>query len=119
MISGRFNAHVLSPIVQTLWQLPRLNSENTDRIRIGVARTYNAPTNFQLVNPGFKLINNSIENPNDLANPRLRPELAWSFEAAYEHSGADKWNYNLRSVFRKINDLHRQDILKIGEDWWK
>lgn len=119
LFSGRFNAHVWSPIVQTLWQLPRLNSENTDRIRIGVARTYNAPTNFQLVNPGFKLINNSIENPSDLANPRLRPELAWSFEAAYEHNGADKWNYNLRTVFRKIDDLHRQDILKIGNDWWK
>jgi len=119
LLPGQFSANVWSPIVQTLWQLPQLNPDNTDRIRIGVARSYNAPTNFQLVNPGFKLVNNSIENPNDLANPRLRPELAWSLEAAYEHNGADKWNYNVRSVFRKIKDLHRQDIINIDGDWWK
>jgi iron complex outermembrane receptor protein len=119
LLPGQFLANVWSPIIQTLWQLPQLNPESTDRIRLGVARSYNAPTNFQLVNPGFKLINNSIENPNNLANPRLRPELAWSFEAAYEHTGADKWNYNVRSVIRKIEDLHRQDIIKIGDDWWK
>jgi outer membrane receptor for ferrienterochelin and colicins len=119
LLPGQFSANVWSPIVQTLWQLPQLNSENKDRIRIGVARSYKAPNNFQLVQPSFKLINNSIENPNELANPRLRPELAWSFETAYEHNGADKWNYNVRAVLRKIDDLHRQDIIKIGDDWWK
>lgn len=119
LLPGQFSANVWSPILQTLWQLPQPNPENTDRIRIGVARSYNAPNNFQLVNPGFKLINNSIENPNDLANPRLRPELAWSFEAAYEHNGADKWNYNVRAVIRKIEDLHRQDIIEIGGIWWQ
>lgn len=116
LLPGRFSASVWSPIVQTLW---KLNPENTDRIRVGIARSYNTPTNFQLVNPGFKLINNSIENPNDLANPRLKPELAWSIEAAYEHNGTDRLNYNVRSVIRKIENLHRQDLIKIGTDWWK
>jgi len=109
-------ANVWSPIAQTLWQL---NPENTDRLRLGVSRSYRAPSNFQLVNPRFKRVNNSIENPGYLANPNLRPELAWSIEAAYEHNGSDKWNYNLRSVVRKIDDLHRQDISKIGDDWWR
>lgn len=116
LIPGKFSTNVWSPIVQTLWQL---NPENADRIRLGVARSYNAPNNFQLVNPAFKLINNSIENPNDLANPSLKPELAWSLEAAYEHNGTDEWNYNVRSVFRKIEDLHRQNIFEIDGNWWK
>ncbi|MBC3808852.1 TonB-dependent receptor [Undibacterium seohonense] len=60
-----------------------------------------------------------LENPNPLASPSLRPELAWSIEAAYEHNGSDKWNYNVRSVIRKIDDLHRQDLTKIGDEWWR
>jgi outer membrane receptor for ferrienterochelin and colicins len=116
MLPAQNSSNVWSPIVQTLWQL---NPENTDRLRLGVARSYRAPSNFQLVTPRYKSTNNSIENPNSLANPNLRPELAWSMEAAYEHNGSDKWNYNLRSVIRKIDDLHRQDISKIGDEWWR
>ena len=109
-------ANVWSPIVQTLWQL---NAENSDRLRLGIARSYRAPSNFQLVTPRYKRTNNSIENPNYSANPSLRPELAWSIEASYEHNGADKWNYNVRSLIRKIDDLHREDISKIGDEWWR
>lgn len=116
MLPAKNSSNVWSPIVQTLWQL---NPENTDRLRLGVARSYRAPSNFQLVTPRYKRTNNSIENPNSLANPNLRPELAWSIEAAYEHNGSDKWNYNLRSVIRKIDELHRQDISKIGDEWWR
>jgi outer membrane receptor for ferrienterochelin and colicins len=116
MLPAQNSSNVWSPIVQTLWQL---NPENADRLRLGVARSYRAPSNSQLVTPRYKRTNNSIENPNPLANPNLRPELAWSMEAAYEHNGSDKWSYNLRSVIRKIDDLHRQDISKIGDDWWR
>lgn len=116
MLPAQNSSSVWSPIVQTLWQL---NPDNTDRLRLGVARSYRAPNNFQLVTPRYKRNNNSIENPNSLANPNLKPELAWSMEAAYEHNGSDKWNYNLRSVVRKIDDLHRQDLSKIGDDWWR
>lgn len=109
-------ADVWSPIVQTLWQL---NPENTDRLRLGISRSYRAPSNFQLVNPRFRRVNNSIENPGYHANAHLKPELAWSIEAAYEHNGSDKWNYNLRSVIRKIEDLHRQELSQIGGEWWR
>jgi outer membrane receptor for ferrienterochelin and colicins len=116
MLPAQNSSNVWSPIIQTLWQL---NPENTDRLRLGVARSYRAPSNFQLVTPRYKRTNNSIENPNYQANPSLRPELAWSIETGYEHNGSDKWNYNLRSVIRKIEDLHRQDIRKIDDEWWR
>lgn len=107
---------VWSPIAQTLWQL---NPDNTDRLRLGVARSYKAPSNFQLVTPSFKRTNNSIENPHYRANPNLQAELAWSLETAYEHNGADHWNYNLRAVIRKIENLHRADVRKIENEWWR
>lgn len=110
------SANVWSPIVQTLWQL---NPENTDRLRLGVSRSYRAPSNSQLATPQYKRTNNSIENPSYRANPGLRPELAWSMEAAYEHNGADKWNTNMRAVIRKIEDLHRQDVSEIDKEWWR
>lgn len=116
LISVQNSANVWSPIVQTLWQL---NPENTDRLRLGVARTYRPPSNFQLVTPRFEGINNSLENPNFLPNPKLNPELAWSIDAAFEHNDSDQWNYNIRSVIRKIEDVHREDVNKIAGVWWR
>lgn len=111
----RHQSNVFSPIIQSLWQL---NTENTDRLRFGVSRTYQAPTDLQLVSPTWKTINNSIQNPNFRGNPGLRPELAWSLDAAYEHNGKDAWNYNIRAKFRNIEDLHRESLSVIDGTWW-
>ncbi|MBR7799740.1 TonB-dependent receptor plug domain-containing protein [Undibacterium fentianense] len=112
----RHRSSVLSPIIQTLWQL---NAENTDRVRLGLSRTYQAPFDFYLISPIFKTINNSISSPNFRGNPSLRPELAWSIDAAYEHNGKDEWNYNIRSKLRSINDLHREDVSFYDNAWWR
>jgi outer membrane receptor for ferrienterochelin and colicins len=107
---------VLSPIVQTLWQL---NPENTDRLRLGLSRTYQAPFDFYLISPIFRTINNSISSPNFRGNPSLRPELAWAIDAAYEHNGKDEWNYTIRTKLRSINGLHREDISFFENAWWR
>lgn len=112
----RHRSSVLSPIVQTLWQL---NADNTDRFRLGLSRTYQAPFDFYLISPIFKTVNNSISSPNFRGNPALRPELAWSIDAAYEHNGKDEWNYNFRTKLRSIDDLHREDLSYFDNAWWR
>lgn len=107
-------SRVWSPIIQTVWQL---DPENTDRLRFGVSRTYKAPTDTYLTTPKFSGTNNSIERPNFIGNPSLRPELAWSLQAAYEHNGVDEWEYNVRAVARKIENLQLRN-LSFSENQW-
>lgn len=114
-VESRTSSRVWSPIAQALWQL---NPENTDRLRLGLSRTYKAPANLFLTLPKYTLVNSGIDNPNWRGNPALKPELAWSLEGAYEHNGSDEWNYNLRLAVKKIEDVHRQRLSEIDGLWW-
>ncbi|MBY0573880.1 MAG: TonB-dependent receptor [Undibacterium sp.] len=111
-LSHEFN--ILSPIVQSLW---RLNTENEDRLRFGISRAYNPPSVEQLAQPKTKTFLNTILIPSALANPELRPELAWSLSAAYEHEAKDGWNYNLRYTLRSIKDAH-QKFFNYDQNTW-
>ncbi|MBY0573870.1 MAG: TonB-dependent receptor [Undibacterium sp.] len=113
---SKYSTSVLSPIVQTMWQL---NPQNTDRVRLGLARTYQAPNDFYLVSPRIYSVNNSIQNANFVGNPNLRPELAWGLDAAYEHNGKDGLNYSVRAKVQQVNDLHRDTIYFENKAWWK
>lgn len=113
---SKYSTSVLSPIVQTLWQL---DPQNTDRIRLGLARTYQAPNDFYLVSPKIYSVNNSIQNPNFVGNPKLRPELAWGLDAAFEHNGKDGLNYAIRAKVQQVDDLHRDTVYFDNNAWWK
>ncbi|MBI3712101.1 MAG: TonB-dependent receptor [Burkholderiales bacterium] len=115
-IAAQNTSSVWSPIIQTLWQL---NSENSDRLRVGVSRTFKAPGNFFLVHPRFVLPNNSEQNPSVRGNPMLKPELAWSFEASYEHNDAQEFAYSVKAIVREITDLHRMQAKIIDQFWWR
>lgn len=106
---------VLSPIVQTLWQL---NSDNTDRVRLGLSRNFKAPSEFQLASPIYKSLNNSMIDPNRRGSPALRPESAWSFDAAYEHNSKNELSYTIRGKVRRITDLHQEIISFDADLWW-
>ncbi len=111
----KHQSSVLSPIVQTLWQL---NPENTDRVRLGLSRNFKAPSEFQLASPVYKSLNNSMIDPNRRGSPSLRPESAWSLDAAYEHNGKDELNYTIRGKVRHITDLHQEVISYDANLWW-
>ncbi len=115
----QFNAEntssVWSPIVQTLWQL---NPDNTDRLRFGVSRTFKAPPHFFIVSPRYLAPNNSAIRPGFRGNPNLKPELAWSFEASYEHNDKEELSYSVKAVVRKIAGLHRMQVSYIDQFWW-
>ena len=110
------NSSVWSPIIQTLWQL---NEENTDRVRLGVSRTYKAPPNFALTSPKFIVSNNSIDNPSFRGNPLLRPELAWSLQTSYEHNDKEEFSYSIKAVVRRITDIHRFQNSYFDNAWWQ
>lgn len=114
--SVRNTSSVWSPILQTLWQL---NSENTDRLRFGISRTFKAPGNFFLIHPKFVLPNNSEQNPSIHGNPMLKPELAWSLEASYEHNDTKEFTYGAKFIVRRISDLHRMETKFVNDFWWR
>lgn len=115
-IKSKYKTSVLSPIVQTMWQL---DPQNTERFRLGLARTYQAPNDFFLVSPKIYSVNNSVQNPNFVGNPNLRPELAWGLDAAFEHNGKDGLNYAIRAKVQQVNDLHRDTLYFENNAWWK
>ncbi|MBR7800475.1 TonB-dependent receptor plug domain-containing protein [Undibacterium fentianense] len=109
-------ASVLSPVIQTMWQL---DPQNTERVRLGVSRTFKAPEGTQLLMPKIYVINNSIESPNVVGNPNLRPELSWSIDAAFEHNGKDGLNYAIRAKAQSIEDIHREVVFEADKAYWK
>lgn len=81
-------SQVLSPIFNTVF---RLDPESKDQVRLGLSRTYKAPSLSEL-NPTLSLsgetasgMGNSALQPDSVGNPALRPELAWGVDLAYEH----------------------------------
>lgn len=114
--SVKNTSSVWSPIIQTLWQL---NPENSDRLRVGVSRTYKAPPNALLISPKFVFANNSIENPNMRGNPQLKPELAWSLQTSFEHNDKEEFSYSIKGVIRKISDVHRMQVSYFEDAWWR
>nr|WP_315468522.1 TonB-dependent receptor [uncultured Undibacterium sp.] len=113
-------ASVLSPVIQTMWQL---DPQNTERIRLGVSRAFKAPEGTQLLMPKIRVVNSSVENPNIVGNPNLRPELSWSLDAAFEHNGKDGLNYAIRAKAQSIEDIHREVVFEVMTDaektYWK
>ncbi len=114
--SAENTSSVWSPIAQTLWQL---NDDNTERIRLGISRTYKAPPNFYLISPKFIVVNNSIENPSLRGNPSLKPELAWSLQGSFEHNDKQELRYSIKAVVRKITDIHRMQLSFSENTWWR
>jgi outer membrane receptor protein involved in Fe transport len=112
----KHQSSVWSPVLQTLWQL---NSDNQDRLRAGISRSYQAPFDFFLISPKFMSLNNSAQNPNFIGNPALRPELAWNLDLAYEHNGKDEWNYNIRAKIQKIDGVFSEKIYFSNNAWWR
>lgn len=113
---SKFKVTTPSPIIQTLWKLP---SENSDQIRLAVARTYKAPDTIALLSPKENNPNNSIKNPNFQGNIGLKPEHSLGLEGSFEHHNeSDQTNLVLRTYFRKISDLQRPITSQSFDGTW-
>jgi outer membrane receptor for ferrienterochelin and colicins len=74
---------VFSPTLQSTWKLP---GSDGDQVRVGLARTYKAPSAKDLIPRRWVVTDNSATTPNFQGNPHLLPELSWGLDVGYERT---------------------------------
>jgi outer membrane receptor protein involved in Fe transport len=78
---------------------------------MGVARTYKPPVIQELVPRRFFAANNTPVTPDFIGNPRLKPELAWGLDAAYEHYPASGGNMSVSIFHRRVEDIIQREVV--------
>lgn len=106
---------ILSPILQTVWKLPDTAG---DQIRLGVSRTYRAPTTRDLLARPVRQYDNSPTTPDTQGNPDLRPERAWGVDLAFERhlTGGGLLGVNLFA--RQIEGVIQQELFRAADGRW-
>ena len=113
--SVRNRSKVWSPILQGVWKLP--NSER-DQLRLGVSRTYKPPRTRDLVPRRYTTNNNnSPTTPDTQGNPRLRPELAWGLDLAYESYFGANGILSISVFARQIDDVTVVQLFEQDDIW--
>jgi outer membrane receptor protein involved in Fe transport len=113
---------VWSPLLHVLWKLPAAQNApgrgGSDQVRLALTRTYKAPTIAQLIPRRYATDNNnSPVNPDTQGNPALRPELAWGFDAAYEHYPAGGGLFSASVNLRRIADVTLDTLFQSAGRW--
>ncbi|MFC0251657.1 TonB-dependent receptor plug domain-containing protein [Massilia consociata] len=108
---------VWSPVLQTLWKLPGKDGKHGDQLRLALSRTYKAPEMRNLVPDRSAWENNSATEADFVGNPRLRPELAWGVDAAWEHYWAEGAMFSIGASMRRIDDYTSNEIFFDGLRW--
>jgi len=100
------DAGAWSPIFQTLYRPPAAEGAPQDGFRLAVSRTYKAPNIVQLMPRRYAVDNNNNPtNPDQLGNPRLRPELALGIDLAWERSMGKDDMIALTAFHKRIRDI--------------
>ncbi|MES2016394.1 MAG: TonB-dependent receptor [Pseudomonadota bacterium] len=104
---------VLSPVAQLLYKVAP-----GDRVRLGVTRTFKAPTMFKLIPRRYTVdTDNSANNPDNQGNPALRPETAWGLDLAYAHDIGKDGTVNASVFARRIKDVTVQQLFQHDATW--
>ena len=125
--AGAGNAHVAvdvsagvwSPLMQTLWKRAASDGSDTrDQFRLALGRSYKPPQIMQLMPRRYTVDNgNSPANPDLQGNPRLRPELAWNLDAAWErYIGRDSM-VSASVYVKRIRDITLDRLYQDGGTW--
>jgi len=110
-------ASVLSPVAQLLWKLPA----SRDQLRLGLARSYKAPTPRELMPRRFVANNNSPTTPDLQGNPALRPELAWSLDLGWSHplgATGKAGQLGVNAYAKRIENVVVEDLLQAVNGAW-
>jgi len=113
----RVRSSVLSPILQTLYKFPAAEGKQADQLRFAVSRTYKAPELDSIVPRRSAWENNSATEADFQGNPRLRPELAWGVDAAWEHYWGEGAMLSVSGALRRIDDYISNEIHYDGLRW--
>ncbi|GBG01382.1 ferric enterobactin receptor [Azospira sp. I13] len=114
------DSSVVSPLFHSVW---RFTEESKDQIRLGLTRSYKAPTLGQLV-PRPTLSStypasgaNTVDKADSAGNPDLKPELAWGLDLALEHYLAQGGILSASLFQRNIDNLIRSVTSLQSVDW--
>jgi len=111
---ARSSASVWSPLLQTLWKLPN----KQDQVRLGLSRTFKAPSTGDMIPRLVTSTNNSQSAPDRQGNPNLKPELATGLDASFDHYlDKDGALVSASASMRKIDDVTRQGLILQNERW--
>jgi outer membrane receptor protein involved in Fe transport len=105
---------VWSPVFQTLY---KFEGSKNDQLRLGVTRTYKAPTVNSLVPRRFASNNNTQTSPDLQGNPNLKPELSWGLDLAYEHYLPEGGMLSASTYARRIDDITHNRVNFINGLW--
>ena len=105
---------VASPILQTLWKSRETGGE---QVRLGLSRTYKAPSTRELTPRRYVANNNTATTPDYQGNPDLRPELAWGVDLAYEHYFGDHGLASVAAYARRIDDVILDRLSNVNGTW--
>lgn len=110
-VDTRFS--LISPMLQTVWRFVA-----RQQFRLGLARTYKAPSTIELIPHFYKVDNfNSPFNPDTQGNPNLRPELAWGVDGAYEKYFEQGGMISASVYGRNIQDVIRTRLMLVQNSW--
>lgn len=106
---------VLSPLFHSVW---RFSAESRDQVRLSLTESYRPPTLANLVPIPSLSANypasgsNTATSADSVGNPRLRPELAWGLDLAFEHYleyggllGANVFQRSITDLIRNVTSL--------------
>lgn len=110
---------VWGPVLQTVWRVPG----SRDEWRLGLARTYKAPTPRELMPRRYVANNNSPTTPDLQGNASLRPELAWGLDAGWQRpmgvgdGGGGGGLLALTAYFKHVQQVIVDELLQQNGSW--
>ncbi|MCV2360010.1 TonB-dependent receptor [Paucibacter sp. TC2R-5] len=104
---------VLSPVLQVLWRVPA----SKDQLRMGLARSYKAPTPRELTPRRFVANNNSPTTPDLQGNPDLLPELAWGLDAGWTHPLSKSSLLSVSGYLKRIEQVIVSELIYQNGHW--
>ncbi|MDP3082845.1 MAG: TonB-dependent receptor [Rubrivivax sp.] len=106
-------ASVVSPVLQALWRVPG----SKDQLRLGLARSYKAPTPRELMPRRFVANNNSPTTPDLQGNPTLRPELSWGLDASWERPLGKAGLVGVSGHVKRIEQVIVDELFQQNGSW--
>src|ERR1035437_1237568 len=115
LYSAQNQSNVLTPLFHSVW---RFTQESKDQVRLGLTRSYRAPTLTNLVAVPTLSTNytatgsNNPTSPDSVGTPNLKPELAAGLDLAFEHYftaggllSASVFRRNIEDLIRNVTSL--------------
>jgi outer membrane receptor for ferrienterochelin and colicins len=105
---------VWSPILQSLWKDP---ARPGTRLRMALARTYEAPMPQTLIARRILAPDNKASTPDYQGNARLRPTLAWGADLGLEHEVGNGVTLGANAYARRLSDVAARALLLQDGRW--